>query len=170
MEFGLYVDPSSLTQRHALYDSEEEEENGKETVDITRSDAGTAPIKEGGTLIVAVGTTASIFVQSYLAVVDGPLCSLVANSPTVFKGKFFPSPRRSHADETKSEDSVCVSEVFAAKTNSEEKGSCCVCVHEKNLKPEYCNAWASKVKCTFQCVFRSHNIECDMFLLVTTGI
>ena len=159
MEFGLYVDPSSLTQRHALYDSEEEEENGKEAVDITISDAGTAPIKEGDTLIVAVETTASIFVQSYLAVVDGPVRSLVANSPTVFKGKFFPSPRSSHADEKKSEDPVCVSEVFAAKTNSEEKGSCCVCVHAKPLKPEYCNTWASKVKCVHFSVFRSRNIE-----------
>ena len=145
MEFGLFVDPVNLTQRHTLYDSDEEDENDKDTADITISDSGAVLVKEGGTLLVAVGTTASIFAQSHVSLVDSIVCSLVANSQTVFKGKFFPSPKSSHT--TKNDDMVRVSEVYAVNSNSEREGdSCYVCVHEKPLKPEYCNAWASKVK------------------------
>lgn len=146
MAFGLYVDPIVLTQRHALYDSDEEEsENEKEAVAITVTDAK-LPVAEGGTLIVAVGLTASIFVQSYPVLEDGPTCKIVADSQTVFKGKYFPS--RSQAEKkTENEELVCLSNVYAVKSDStRDGGSCYVCVHEKALKPEFCNNWASKVR------------------------
>lgn len=147
MEFGLYVDPIVLTQRHTLYDSDEEEsETEKTEVTITASQSDSkVPISEGGTLLVAVGLTASIFAKSYPHLVDRPSCSIVANSQTVFQGKYFPPKGRETAEKVR-DDVVHLSEVYAVKSEaSGEGGNCFVCAHEKPLKPEYCNTWASKV-------------------------
>lgn len=148
MEFGLYVDPIVLTQRHTLYDSDEEENEAEKTevtITASRSDSK-APIGEGGTLLVAVGPTASIFAKSYPLLVDRPSCSIVANSQTALQGKYFPPTKSRESAEKVGEDVVCLSEVYAVKSEaSREGGNCFVCAHEKPLKPEYCNIWASKV-------------------------
>ena len=147
MEFGLYVDPIVLTQRHTLYDSDEEEnETEKTEVAITASQSDSKlPVSEGGTLLIAVGLTASIFAKSYPLLVDRPSCSIVANSQTVLQGKYFP-PKGQETAEKVHDDVVCLSEMYAVKSEaSGEGGNCFICAHEKPLKPEYCNAWASKV-------------------------
>ena len=150
MEFGLYVDPIVLTQRHTLYDSDEEENETERTeVTITASQSDSkVPVSEGGTLLVAVGLTTSIFAKSYPLLVDRPSCSIVANSQTILQGKYFP-PKGRETSEKVRDDVVCLSEVYAVKSEaSGEGGNCFVCAHEKPLKPEYCNAWASKVYVT----------------------
>lgn len=147
MEFGLYVDPLPLTQRHTLYDSDEEEaENEEERVTISVTDPEVS-ITEGGVLLVAVGLTASIFARSYPILVEGATCSIVANSNTVLKGTYFPASREDQVGKkTTCDDSFRVSEVFAVKSGGTgDGGNSFVCVHEKPLKPEYCNTWASKV-------------------------
>ena len=148
MAFGLYVDPIVLTQRHTLYDSDEEESETEQTeVAITASLSDSkAPISEGGTLLVAVGLTASIFAKSYPLLVEQPICSIVANSHTVLQGKYFPPHKSRETAEKVCDDVVCLSEVYAVKSEAGgEGGNCFVCAHEKPLKPEYCNVWASKV-------------------------
>ena len=145
MAFGLYVDPIVLSQRHTLYDSDEEAENEKENeISITVTDAK-QPVTEGGILLVAVGLTASIFAQSYPVLVDGPTCSILADSQTVFKDKYFPSRAKAES-KLDPDDLVCLSEMYAVKSDSSvDRGNCFVCVHKQPLKPEHCNSWASKV-------------------------
>lgn len=176
MEFGLYVDPIVLTQRHTLYDSDEEETETEKTgvaitVSSTQSDSKVL-VSEGGTLLVGVGLTASIFAQSYPLLADRPCCSIVANSQTVFQGKYFP-PKGQEVAEKVRDDVICLSELYAVKSEaSREEGNCFVCVHEKPLKPEYCNAWASKVcdnvcTCMRRCYFSRfelHNLVPKLFV------
>ena len=143
------MDPIILTQRHTLYDSDEEETETEKTevaITVTSSQSDSkVPVSEGGTLLVAIGLTASIFAQSYPLLVDGSSCSIVANSQTVFQGKFFPPKGRETAEKVH-DDVVRLSELYAAKSEaSRDGGNCFICVHEKPLKPEYCNTWASKV-------------------------
>lgn len=147
MEFGLYVDPVVLTQRHTLYDSDEEEaENEEEKVTISITDLDVS-VTDGGVLLVAVGLTASIFAQSYPMLMEGATCSIVANSKTVLKDMYFPAGGAGHVGKkTVCDDLFCLSEVFAVQSEGTgDRGSSLVCVHEKPLKPEYCNSWASKV-------------------------
>ena len=151
MEFGLYVDPGVLTQRHTLYDSDEEEnetEKDKVTITVTESaNDSKVPVSEGDTILIAVGLTASIFAKSYPVLATEPNCSIVANSQTVFQGNFFPRGGRGReASEKVCDDVVCLSEVYPVKSEaSGDGGNYFICVHEKPLKPEYSNTWASKV-------------------------
>ena len=145
----MYVDPVVLTQRHTLYDSDEEETDtvkDKVTISLTSPSNSGAPINEGGTLLVAVGSTASIFAKSYPLLVADSNCIIVANSQTVFQGRHFP-PRGRETGEKMCDDAVHLSEVYAVRSKaSGGRGSCFVCVHENPLKPDYCNTWAAKVR------------------------
>ena len=167
MEFGLYVDPVPLIQRHTLYDSDEEEaENEEEKVTISITDAEVS-VNEGGVLLVAVGLTASIFAQSYPILVEGATCSIVANSSTVLKGTYFSASETGQVGKkTVCDDSFRVSEVFAVKSDNTGDGrNSFVCVHEKPLKPEYCNAWTAKVSQIYHiqiCVYQKK--ECCLEL------
>lgn len=169
MAFGLYVDPIVLTQRHTLYDSDEEENDSEQPeVAITASLSDSkVPISEGGTLLVAVGLTASIFAKSYPLLVEQLSCSIVANSQTVLQGKYFPPKGRETAEKVR-DDVVCLSEVYAVKSEAGgEGGNCFVCAHEKPLKPEYCNVWASKVHVHVCDIVRIHEIELHTPLIGT---
>lgn len=150
MEFGLYVDPAVVTQRHALYDSDEEDvETEKEEINISFSDCRSS-IAEGGTLLIAVGLTTSIFVQSYPVLESESCCSILANSETIFKDKYFPSGSQERKGSR--DDLTRLSEVYGVKngaSGTRSRGNCFVCVHEKPLKADYCNMWASKVWCEY---------------------
>ena len=131
MDFGISLDPSSVPQRHALYDSDEEE--GDET-EIQQPELVFAPptqdITQSNTLVVAVETTACLFVRSHFMLT--PLCSLEGSTQAVFKGTYFP----------KSGDKRCVvSEVVRADGG----GEVVICLHERSVKSEHINAWAKMV-------------------------
>lgn len=171
MEFGLYVDPVVLTQRHTLYDSDEEEaENEEEKVTISITDSEVSVV-EGGVLLVGVGLTASIFAQSYPILAEGATCSILANSKAVLKDTYFPASGTGHAvgKKTVCDDTFCLSEVFAVQSEGTgDGGNSFVCVHEKPLKPEYCNTWASKVSQIHHMVYK--NIMDCMIVHVNDGI
>lgn len=136
LDFGISLDPSAVTQRHTLYDSDEEEteiENIDEIFSVADSDSQ----KPGCTLILTVGQTASIFARSYFELETDPVCKVTSKTPTVIKDKYFPS--------SSDQSTTTISEVYEAKTASGCTDEYLVCVHERELKSEYLNIWCSKV-------------------------
>ncbi len=129
MEFGISLDPSSVPQRHALYDSDEENEQS----DLLKANfVFHSPLDsahKSHSLVLAVGPTACIFAKSHFVL--SLFTTLETTTQTMFQGMYFP----------KSQEGLClVSELMGA-----DGGDVIFCLHEKNLKPEYVNAWSKKV-------------------------
>ena len=88
---------------------------------------------------------------------EGTTCSIVVNSKAVFKDMYFPASRAGHVGKkTVCDDLFCLSEVFAVQSEGTgDGGNIFVCVHEKPLKLEYCNTWASKVSQMHHMVYKN---------------
>ena len=138
--FGISLDPLAVPQRHTLYDSESDEES--ETHDeskgidpgsvfsVNAENDGTKLLK-GKTLLLAVGSTASVFLRSFIRLRQEATFSLRADVDQVERGKPFQSGKGVR-------DISCV---FAAEGRDEWA----VCTHVTELRVEYCNVWAEKV-------------------------
>ncbi len=131
MEFGISLDPSSVPQRHALYDSDEEEEQTESLKAnfIFQPPPESVQIHKSYSLVVAVGSIPCIFARSHFIL--SPLLTLEASTRAIFQGMYFPKS---------SQESCLVSELMNA-----DGGDVIFCLHEKNLKSEHVNAWSKKV-------------------------
>ena len=136
MEFGLSLDALSVPQRHALYDSDEEEEEEKR---ITSEHSNAFSLAcdsphalRGKTLLLALGTTASVFLRSYLRLREGTVLSLRAEGRALRGKPFSGWPGKQ----------LVVSEALCVEGREE----CVVCVHEKELQLELCSQWVEKVR------------------------
>ena len=162
-EFGISLDASAVTQRHTLYDSDEEEndiKNPEEIFHVTDT-SGPTPDKSGCILLITVGQAASIFVRSYCVVDDTPVSRITSAQPTVIKDKYF-SDNGGDSDQ-----SVTISEVYSPKTTDGCDGKYFVCVQEKQLKSEYLNIWCSKVRTVqCKCLCKTIRIEETIMLLI----
>ncbi len=152
MEFGISLDPLLVAQRHALYDSDEEEEEITGTSDVfsVRSPEAATPERQTRTLLIALGAAAVTFARSHLDLSDQPIFRLLSRTSRVVKGQHFPAHGRTELEgDGEEEEVVEVSLAHEAKGKpggeSEEAGRFVVCIHEKALKSEYCNLWAAKV-------------------------
>jgi len=128
MEFGISLDHSAVTQRHSLFDSDEEDELDKP--DIVKLEFS-APILRKihtQTLLFAFGQTACVFAKSYFNM--SPMHTLNADTQAMFQGSYFPKDNAKPG---------VVSELFSPE------GDMVVCLHEKNLKLEHVNIWCEKV-------------------------
>lgn len=130
-----FVDPASLTQRHCLEDSDEEDES----LTTQSTDAGsfiipedTAKLPPGSNLIITIGQAASIFAQSYLSITPLPFCTISTDCQTVFKDKHFSSSSTAQ---------FVVSEGFAVQGYKQFY----LCTHQRELNSQLCNSWCDKV-------------------------
>ena len=138
LDFGISLDAAAVTQRHTLYDSDEEDEEIGDVNSVFSINATTPAKLDGATLLVAVGPTASIFARSYFILESEPLY-LISGSDKVVQ-RPYTAIKKDSDDKT----TVTISEIFSAKRNT--PGSpFLVCVHEKPLASEYCNIWCAKV-------------------------
>lgn len=142
--YGISLDPSAVSQRHTLCDSDDEDElecvNSPFTIDISTPYPEFTP--PAVSLIVAVGQPASIFVKSHLYLKTLPSSDSVlfqTSHPNAFKDQYFTA---------KPCDQCVVTEVYSA-TQRETGGASDthVCVHDRNLKPDNVNVWSTKVSC-----------------------
>lgn len=136
MEFGISLDPSSVPQRHALYDSDEEED---EQADSLKPDFVIQPLPcpdskhKSHSLLLAIGPTACIFAKSHFIL--SPFSTIMASTQTIFQGMYFP----------KSEKQSClVSELLYA-----DGGDVIFCLQENILKVDHVNTWSKKVSLLF---------------------
>ncbi len=156
MDFGISLDPLSVTQRHAVYDSDEEEQEEAEGTAENFFIRGTSSSSESCTLLIALGQVSVTFVRSFLILEDQPTFLLSSRTSKVVKGLHFPA--RSHEGEGGQELPDPVSSVYVARgkqPGSGEEGLFLVCTHEKVLKSEYCNLWAAKVNLVTDCTINS---------------
>ena len=142
MEFGLSLDPLAVPQRHTLYDSESEEE----TEPQPQSELDSALVVDGRStnfeegflagkrLLVAVGSSASVFVRSFIRLRGESLCSVRADAAKVQKGKHFSSGNGTEE----------ITQFHEVEGNTEWA----VCYHDTELRLEYCNLWTEKVPVT----------------------
>ena len=138
LDFGISLDAAAVTQRHTLYDSDEEEEEIGDLNSAFTISATTSAKLDGATLLVAVGSTASIFARSYFILEPDPLC-LISGSDKVVQQPYT-AIKKSSDDKT----TVTVGEIFSAK-RSVAGSPFLVCTHEKPLASQYCNIWCAKV-------------------------
>ena len=140
MEFGLSLDPLAVPQRHTLYDSESDEEKEPQTQSELDSvfavDGRSTNVEErfltGKGLVIAVGSSASVFVRSFVRLRAELLCSVRADAGRVQRGKHFSNG--SGAEE--------ITQFHEVEGNAEWV----VCSHDKELRIEYCNLWTEKVQ------------------------
>lgn len=139
MDFGISLDPLAVPQRHTLYDSEsdEEDEQHQNRIDQLRSvftvdKREKSEVLTGKSLLVGIGTTAAVFVRSFLHLRKEPSFSVKGDTGSVLAGKHFPMGKDK-------EDVTVVYEVEGAA------GKWVVCVHEGELRVEYSNFWTEKV-------------------------
>ena len=137
MDFGISLDPLDVAQRHSLYDSESEEESEQEhqnetdvfTVDGRGEDRN---FLAGRGLLLAFGSTASVFARSFVRLREEPFLSLQADASRAKRGTNFPRGKGAknitHFQYTEEEDPKWI-----------------VCVHDTELLVEHCNHWAEKV-------------------------
>ena len=139
MEFGLSLDPLAVSQRHTLYDSESEEETEPQSQSELDSafvvDGRSTNFEErflaGKRLFVAVGSSASVFVRSFIRLREESLCSVRADAAKVQKGKHFSSGNGTEE----------ITQFHEVEGNTEWA----VCYHDTELRLEYCNLWTEKV-------------------------
>lgn len=139
MDFGISLDPLAVPQRHTLYDSEsdEEDEQHQNRVDQLRSVFAVDKREKsealtGKSLLVGIGTTASVFLRSFVHLQQEPSFSVKSETGKVLAGKHFPSG--------KDKEDITV---FYGVEGAAEKWV--VCVHEVELRVEYSNVWTEKV-------------------------
>ena len=135
--FGISLDPLLVTQRHTLDDSEDEDEEDLQKTPVIFSVVGMVP-NSRGTLLMAVGQTPAVFMRSFLDLEKEAAYVVTTETARVVKNSCFPSP-------SKDLQSVTISEVYAAKRKV-AGAPFLVCVHEKSLKSEYGNMWATTVR------------------------
>ena len=140
-DLGIFLDPSTLTQRHALYDSDEEEE-AEENVSGCFSISAETQLQglSECTFLIAVGQTAVIFTKSYLVLDPDPFSIITTNSPKALKNKYFVEKGVLAEGEV-----LPVSELYRVKKKTTSSGPIIVCIHEQPLSSEYCNPWSQKV-------------------------
>ena len=136
MEFGISLDPLAVVQRHALYDSESDEESEQqpqESSEVFTFDGRgkRGDILKGKTLLVAVGGSASVFVRSFVRLREEPLLSLQADVGRVEKGSHFPKGN-------------AIKEITVFR-DTEENTELLICTHPTELTIEFCNKWTEKV-------------------------
>lgn len=138
MDFGISLDPLAVPQRHTLYDSEsdEEDEQHQNRVEQLRSvftvDKGDkSEALTGKSLLVGIGTTASVFLRSFVHLQKEPSFSIKGETK-VLAGKHFPSG--------KGKEDITD---FYEEEGAAEKWV--VFVHEAELRVEYSNVWTEKV-------------------------
>ena len=131
-----FVDPGLLTQRHCLEDSDDEED-GFELDDTTFKISNPWLAGKKSCLIMAVGQPASIFARSYLPALPS-LCTIVTDSSTIFKDRYFTSGSAQHSD-------CVVSEMFDIESGEDKEQNFSLCVLEKQLGSQYCSQWCNKV-------------------------
>lgn len=140
LDFGISLDPSAVPQRHSFEDSDEED-LGKDEVELTVSPSSATPVEIGqrSNVIFVFGQIASIISKSFFTLHDSPSCQILCDSITVYRDKLFPavSCERSKCSQT-------VSEVFGIESKDGKTYS--LCVHEARLKSQYCNNWCLKVR------------------------
>lgn len=139
MDFGISLDPLAVPQRHTLYDSEsdEEDEHHHDRIGQLRSAFAVGKREKSELLtrkylLIGIGTTASVFVRSFVHLRKETLFSLQAETEDVLASKQFPSGK-SREDIT----------VFYEVEGAAEKWV--VCAHEAELRVEYSNFWTEKV-------------------------
>ena len=142
-DIGIALD---VTQRHALYDSDEEEET-EENVSGCFSVSSETQLQglSECTLLIAVGQTAAIFTKSNLILEPEPFSVIAANSLKGLKDKYFAEKGVLEEGEV-----LPVSELYRARKKSTNSRPVLVCIHEQSLNSEYCNPWSQKV-----CVYLS---------------
>ena len=152
MEFGLSLDALSVPQRHAFYDSDEEEEEEKRiTSQLSNPFACDPPhALRGKTLLLALGTTASVFLRSYLCLREGTVFSLRAEGRAL-RGKPFSGGAG---------EQLVVSEGLCVYGREE----CVVCVHEKELQLELCSQWVEKVRKRQFCSFSFRCVDSSVYV------
>lgn len=138
-EFGITLDSSRVPWRHALYDSEDEEDDHPNSKDPFYFDGVFERKKfDAASLIVCVGTLASDFALSHLlqrgTQPSYTLCTSIRSS--VY-------PRYSEVPE-KGEGDKAVSSFYEQGGD----GNRVVVVHSKELKRGMEMAWAEKVRYT----------------------
>lgn len=135
MDFGISLDPLAVPQRHALYDSESEEEGEQETQsesEVFRVDkiGEDGEFLAGKALLLALGNTASVFAKSFIRIREEPFLSLRTDVSRVKSN----SPRGKGAED-----------VTHFYYSQEESSKWAVCLHAAELQAEHCNHWADKV-------------------------
>lgn len=151
MDFGISLDPLAVPQRHTLYDSESDEErekqhqNEREAFAVCENESGGASLT-GKVILVGVGSTASIFVQSFVSLREEQAFSLKADIDKVQKGRGFLPGKEAVRDVT----------VFHCLTDT---SSWLACLHATELGAEFCNRWTEKV-----IVIYSHVCCVDLYL------
>ena len=140
-DFGIILDPYTVTQRHTLYDSDEEET--EENVSGCFSISSETQLQELSecTLLIAVGQTAAIFTKSYLILEPEPFSVITTNSLKALKDKCFAEKGVLAEGEV-----LPVSELYRARKKSTSSRPVLVCIHEQPLNSEYCNPWSQKVR------------------------
>ncbi len=146
MDFGISLDPSSVSQRHCLEDSDEEDEDSKESE--TAGNVGEAfklpdqreQLPPAANLIIAIGHPAVVFTKIYLDLEALPSCTISTDVLTVFKDKHFTTGSYHQGDE------YIVSEGFEIKCTGSDLERYLLCTHEQLLNSQYCNLWCSKVQ------------------------
>lgn len=138
MDFGISLDPASVTQRHCFEDSDEDEDESarNETEQFITPENQSAGLAPEANLIIAMGQPASIFARSYLSLDPLPSCRISAHSHTVFKDRYFSSRGHTHN---------VVSEGFDVKCKGSEIEKFHLCIHENQLNSQHCNSWCTKV-------------------------
>ena len=146
LDFGISPDPLAVPQRHALYDSDDSEED-EPAVDKAPSPPHSVFSLENGdtngqslsgkTLSVGVGSTASLFLKSFLHLRETAPFSVRADLDKVFPNRF--SSGRGVGN---------VSTAFVAEGGREWK----VYLHESEIRPELCHLWAEEVSLNSGCL------------------
>ena len=141
MDFGISLDPLAVSQRHELYDSESEEEED-ETGEQNRADPapeeGSGDFITGRSLIIGLGSTASVFVRSFVCLRESPSLSLPAEAAEIRAGE-------KNAQSGHEREEIAAVELYETQGNSQWV----VCAHSKELRAENCNRWTEKVYLAF---------------------
>jgi hypothetical protein len=134
MDFGISLDPLAVSQRHALYDSDSEDEEDESQRPADSGGKRSSDFLTGRPLLIGVGSTASLFVRSFVCLGDAPSLSLPSEPVARGKGSQFVDDRRGPHE-------VAAVEFYVAEGNGEWVAS----VQPALQRAEYSNRWTEKV-------------------------
>ena len=140
MDFGISLDASAVSQRHCLEDSDAEEDDEVDSGQIqlfTSPDVATSNAITGANLIMGIGQSASIFIESYLSLEPIPAFTVQTDSHTAFQSW----PRSTHSQRS----AYAVSEGFKVNCKNPEQENFIACTHKELLNTLQCNSWCSRV-------------------------